>query len=201
MFYSLKGKLVYCENGQVAIDVNGVAYLCNVSFNTFGKVGALGSEVTLFTYLKVSEDALDLYGFSAKEELEAFKMLITVSGVGPKAALSVLSELTPQQLYLAVAGGDLKKITAAQGVGAKVGQRIIVDLKDKVKKLGSGGDSDTFVSGAGVVGSVNAGAASEAVSALVMLGYSQSEASIAVSKLDSSLSVEDMIKQALRYLG
>lgn len=200
MFYSLTGKLTYLENNQAAVDVNGVAYLCNVSFNTFRAMGQTGSEVTLYTYLKVSEDALDLYGFSSKEELEAFKMLITVSGVGPKAALSILSELTPAQLYIAIASGDLKKITAAQGVGAKVGQRIIVDLKDKVKKLGAGSDNEAFMA-ASVTAQVGTGVLSEAVSALVMLGYSQSEASIAVSKLDPSLTLEEMIKQALKALG
>ena len=98
-------------------------------------------------------------------------MLITVSGVGPKAALSILSELTPAQLYIALASGDLKKITAAQGVGAKVGQRIIVDLKDKVKKLGAGSDNEAFMA-ASVSSQVGTGVLSEAVSALVMLGYS-----------------------------
>ncbi len=200
MFYSLTGKLTYLENNQAAVDVNGVAYLCNVSFNTFRTMRQTGAEVTLYTYLKVSEDALDLYGFASKDELEAFKMLITVSGVGPKAALSILSELTPSQLYLAIAGGDLKKITAAQGVGAKVGQRIIVDLKDKVKKLGAGSDNEAFMA-ASVVADVGTGTFSEAVSALVILGYSQSEASIAVSRLDPSLPLEEMIKQALKHLG
>ncbi len=200
MFYSLTGKLTYLENNQAAVDVNGVAYLCNVSFNTFRTMRQTGTEVTLYTYLKVSEDALDLYGFASKDELEAFKMLITVSGVGPKAALSILSELTASQLYLAIAGGDLKKITAAQGVGAKVGQRIIVDLKDKVKKLGAGSDNEAFMA-ASVVADVGTGTFSEAVSALVMLGYSQSEASIAVSRLDPSLPLEEMIKQALKHLG
>ena len=173
MFYSLTGKLTYLENNQAAVDVNGVAYLCNVSFNTFRTMRQTGSEVTLYTYLKVSEDALDLYGFASKDELEAFKMLITVSGVGPKAALSILSELTPSQLYLAIAGGDLKKITAAQGA---------------------------FMA-ASVVADVGTGTFSEAVSALVILGYSQSEASIAVSRLDPSLPLEEMIKQALKHLG
>lgn len=200
MFYSLTGKLTYLENNQAAVDVNGVAYLCNVSFNTFRTMRQTGTEVTLYTYLKVSEDALVLYGFASKDELEAFKMLITVSGVGPKAALSILSELTASQLYLAIAGGDLKKITAAQGVGAKVGQRIIVDLKDKVKKLGAGSDNEAFMA-ASVVADVGTGTFSEAVSALVMLGYSQSEASIAVSRLDPSLPLEEMIKQALKHLG
>lgn len=200
MFYSLTGKLTYLENNQAAVDVNGVAYLCNVSFNTFRTMRQTGAEVTLYTYLKVSEDALDLYGFASKDELEAFKMLITVSGVGPKAALSILSELTPSQLYLAIAGGDPKKITAAQGVGAKVGQRIIVDLKDKVKKLGAGSDNEAFMA-ASVVADVGTGTFSEAVSALVILGYSQSEASIAVSRLDPSLPLEEMIKQALKHLG
>lgn len=200
MFYSLTGKLTYLENNQAAVNVNGVAYLCNVSFNTFRTMRQTGTEVTLYTYLKVSEDALDLYGFASKDELEAFKMLITVSGVGPKAALSILSELTASQLYLAIAGGDLKKITAAQGVGAKVGQRIIVDLKDKVKKLGAGSDNEAFMA-ASVVADVGTGTFSEAVSALVMLGYSQSEASIAVSRLDPSLPLEEMIKQALKHLG
>ncbi len=200
MFYSLTGKLTYLENNQAAVDVNGVAYLCNISFNTVCAIGQTGSDVTLYTYLKVSEEALDLYGFASKEELEAFKMLITVSGVGPKAALSILSELTPAQLYISIANGDLKSITAAQGIGPKVGQRILVDLKDRVKKLGVGGNADAFAASS-TMAQTQKGILSEAVSALVMLGYSQSEASIAVSKLDPTLTLEEMIKQALKALG
>lgn len=202
MFYSITGEVVHSDNSQVAIDVNGVAYLCYVSFNTLKQIGSVGAKATLYTYLKVSEDAMDLYGFYTKEELDAFKLLISVSGVGPKAGISILSELTPSQLFLAISAGDVKTITAAQGVGPKVGQRIILELKDKVSKLSmSGADYLGGVSASAASQTVvGAGNAAEAVSALVMLGYSQSEAAIAVKKVDTSLPVEEIIKQALKQL-
>ena len=158
-----------------------------------------GEKVTLFTYLNVKEDALDLYGFYTQQELECYKILISVSGVGAKMALAVLSEMTPEQLALSIAAGDTKAITRANGVGNKIAQRIVLELKDKLAK---GLDLQSVGTDIAAASTVSAsGNASEAVSALTMLGYSQSEAAVAVGKLSQDLSVEDMIKQALKQLS
>lgn len=199
MFYSLTGKLVYQDTNSVAVDCNGIAFQCNASLNTLRNIGSDGDTVTLYTYLNIRQDGVDLIGFHNKEELETFKMLISVSGVGPKAALAILSELTPSQLAMAIANSDFKTITRAQGVGPKAAQRVVLELKDKIAKNLTPSD---IADGLGTVAAapVRGGNGPEAVSALVMLGYSQSEASSAVSKIDGSLSVEEIIKQALKGL-
>lgn len=199
MFYSITGKVVYTDENSVAIDCNGVAFRLFATLNTLKKCAPVGQEQMLYTMLNVREDALDLFGFADKSELDCFKLLIGVSGVGPKAGLAVLSQLTPDRLALCVAGGDIKSITAAQGVGAKIAQRIVLELKGKL---------DGFAASAEALGDIAAAqkatvsyAGEDAVNALVMLGYSRSEASIAVGKLDGNLSTEDMIKQALKQLA
>ncbi len=199
MFYSITGNVVYYDAQCVAIDCNGVAFKCFATTNTLKNVAQIGEKITLFTYLNVKEDALDLYGFYTQQELECYKILISVSGVGAKMALSVLSEMTPDQLALSIAAGDSKAITKANGVGNKIAQRIVLELKDKLAKgldLSNSNDDISAVNSA-----VSNGNSSEAVSALTMLGYSQSEAAIAVGKLSPELSVEDMIKQALKQLS
>lgn len=199
MFYSITGNVVYYDAQCVAIDCNGVAFKCFATTNTLKNVAQIGEKITLFTYLNVKEDALDLYGFYTQQELECYKILISVSGVGAKMALSVLSEMTPEQLTLSVAAGDSKAITKANGVGNKIAQRIVLELKDKLAKgldLSNSNDDISAVSSA-----VSNGNSSQAVSALTMLGYTQSEAAVAVGKLSPELSVEDMIKQALKQLS
>lgn len=198
MIYSLTGKVVHSDVGGVAIQCGGVAFYCAASFNTLRKIGEIGAEVTLFTYLSVREDAMDLFGFSDPQELQCFKLLIGVTGVGPKAALAILSQMEPAQLALCVASGDAKSITKAQGVGNKIAQRVVLELKDKFKAempAAFGADAQA----AGVVSASSN--CEEAVSALEMLGYSRSEASAVVGKLDSTLSAEDLIRQALRALS
>lgn len=199
MFYSITGNVVYFDAQCVALDCNGVAFKCYATTNTLKNVAQKGEKVTLFTYLNVKEDALDLFGFYTQQELEYFKLLLTVNGVGSKMAISVLSELTPEKLAIAIASNDSKSISKANGVGVKKAQRIILELKDKLAnglELGEAGlELDTVSSVA------SDGNSAEAVSALTMLGYSQSEAAVAVGKLDKELSVEDLIKQALKYLS
>ena len=134
MFYSITGNVVYFDAQCVAIDCNGVAFKCFATTNTLKNVAKTGEKVTLFTYLSVKEDALDLYGFYTQQELECYKILISVSGVGAKMALAVLSEMTPEQLALSIAAGDTKAITRANGVGNKIAQRIVLELKDKLAK-------------------------------------------------------------------
>ncbi len=199
MFYSITGKVVYSDTQSVALETGGVAFKCSTTLTTLKKIGERGNTVTLYTFLNVREDALDLFGFYTEQELECFKLLLTVSGVGPKAALSILSELTPEKLALSLATGDSKAITKAQGVGPKLAQRVVLELKDKLAKgLELPADSPE-IHAAGLAAAE--GNAAEAVSALVMLGYTQSEAALAVSKLDGALPVETLIKQALKQLA
>lgn len=199
MFYSITGRVVHRDTQSVAVETGGVAFQCSTTLPTLKTIGEKGSTATLYTYLNVREDALDLFGFATEQELECFKLLISVSGVGPKAALSILSELTPDKLALCLATGDSKSITRAQGVGPKLAQRVVLELKDKLAKgLELPADSPE-IQAAGLAAAD--GNAAEAVSALTMLGYSQSEAAMAVSKLDGDLPVEALIKQALKQLA
>lgn len=198
MFYSLTGEIVFSDLNSVAVSCGGVAFRCVTTVNTLKKIGKVGEKVTLFTHLNVREDALDLFGFADPYELECFKMLIGVSGVGPKAAAAILSELTPDSLALSIASGDVKAITRAQGVGPKLAQRVIMELKDKMKNA----VSDNLIGGnAAAAAAADTASGSEAVSALEVLGYSRSEAASVVGKLDASLTTEELIKQALRLLA
>ena len=201
MIYSITGELVYADPNMAAVDVNGIAFQCDISLNTFQRLGSTGSTVTLYTYMNFKQDGVDLLGFYDRSEKDAFQMLTGVSGVGPKAALAILSEMDPAKLTLAIAAGDYKAITRAKGVGPKAAQRIVLELKDKVaKNLECGTASDTFVAATTATAAGNSNAA-DAVGALVMLGYSQSEAAVAVGKLDQTLSTEELIKQALKQLA
>ena len=201
MIYSITGELVYADPNMAAVNVNGIAFQCDISLNTFQHLGSNGSTVTLYTYMNFKQDGVDLLGFYDRSEVDAFKMLTGVSGVGPKAALAILSEMDPAKLTLAIAAGDYKAITRAKGVGPKAAQRIVLELKDKVAKgLEGGNASETFVAAATATAAGNSNAA-DAVGALVMLGYSQSEAAITVGKLDQTLSTEELIKQALKQLA
>ena len=199
MIYSVTGNVVDFDTNAVCVDVNGVAFRCMTTLTTSQKCASLGMKVTLFTYLNVREDAMELFGFYDKNEMDCFKMLITVNGVGPKMGLAILSELTPDKIALSIAAGDHKALTKANGVGPKLAQRICMELKDKVGKTMSNVDSSIDLTA--VSSTLSNSNTAEAVAALEMLGYSQSDASVAVSKIDSSLSVEDIIKQALKMLS
>ena len=199
MFYSLTGEVVYFDSQCAAIDCNGVAFKCFATANTLKNIAKIGDRVTLFTFLSVKEDALDLFGFYTMQELECFKLLLTVNGVGAKMAVAILSELDPEELAISVAANDSKAIARANGVGSKRAQRIILELKDKLAKgleLGETGAKAEAAASAATVGN-----ASQAVSALIMLGYSQTDAAVAVGGLDKNLSVEEMIKLALKSLS
>lgn len=156
--------------------------------------------MTLFTYLNVREDALDLFGFSTEYELEWFKLLIGVTGVGPKAALAILSEYVPERLAVFISAGDAKAITKAQGVGPKIAQRVILELKDKASSVvSSTGEGAAELEN--ITAANEAPNTSEAIAALTMLGYNQTEASVAVSKIDPKLPVEEIIKKGLKLLS
>lgn len=197
MFYSITGTLVYSDLSSVAIDCNGVAFRCNVSMNTLQHMPQRNSKVTVYTYLNVRDDALDLFGFYSTDELDMFKLVTSVSGVGPKNALAILSEFEPDNLRIIIASGDAKSLTRASGVGTKLAQRIILELKDKVGSIG--GNVEAEIASVGTVSASKN--AAEAVEALVSLGYSQSEASLAVGRLDSQLSVEELIRLALKSMA
>ena len=197
MIASLRGKLIYTDATCAVVECGGVGYKCFVTKNTLYNLPQKNEEVFLHTFLAVREDAMDLYGFREIEELDAFKLVTSVNGVGAKVGLALLSEFTASQLTLYIASGDYKALTTASGVGPKLAQRIVLELKDKVGSLQSG---DTLVIKAVGNATVNSNT-KEAVSALVSLGYTQSEASLAVGKLDPALSTEDLIKQALKTLA
>ena len=198
MIYSVTGTLVHTEPGAAVVDVGGVAFRCMTSMSTLRALPRLSEKVTLYTYLNVREDALDLFGFATKGELSCFRLLTAISGVGPKVGLAILSQLTPEEVALAAAAGDAKRFTKASGVGQKLAQRIVLELKDKVKDLSGAAP----VAGMPEPGGPSAsGNASQAVGALVTLGYSASEAAAAVGRLDSSLSPEELIRQALKSFG
>lgn len=198
MLYNVKGKLTVTELDYIVVECNGVGFKCFTSLNTAKTVGKLGDEVNVYTYLAVREDAMDLFGFATLNELDTFKLLITVSGVGPKAAISILSELTPDRLAICIASGDAKSITNAKGIGKKTAERVVLELKDKMGAV-SIGETATVVSNlSNVSTSSNAG---EAIEALVVLGYSQSDASVVVGALDKSLSVDEMIRHGLKQLA
>lgn len=197
MIYSLTGEIVAVDQNGFAIQTGGVAFFCFSTMNTLQKVGMKGSKATVFTYMNVREDAIELYGFHSSGELDAFKQLITVSGVGPKAALAILSVMTPDQLALNIASGDAKAITKAQGVGTKIAQRIVLELKNKFSTDLTQEQTEMV---AAIQSADTSADLSEAIEALIQLGYSRSEAAAAVSKLDKSLSVEEMIRLALRSL-
>ena len=197
MIASLRGKLIYKDNTSAIIECSGVGFKCFVTKNTLYKLPQINEDVFLNTYMVVREDAMDLYGFWDVEELETFKLITSVSGVGSKIGLALLSEFTASQLTLYIASNDPKALTAASGVGIKLAQRIVLELKDKIGSLESGDTIDIKA-----VGNVTVNTNSkEAVAALVALGYSQSEASLAVSKQDQSLSVEELIKLSLKSLA
>lgn len=199
MIYSVSGTLVHLEPGVAVVECGGVGFKCLTSMNTQRKLPNIGGQVKLYTKLNVREDAMDLFGFATLAELSCFTMLTAVSGVGPRVGLAILSELAPEQVALAVASGDSKALTRASGVGAKLAQRIALELKDKVKKMGVSAEGGAPLSPAGVVSA--AGNAANAVSALAVLGYTPSEAASVVAKFDSSLPTEELIRLSLREMG
>lgn len=196
MFYYLNGTVAALDVNLAVIDCSGVGYACNTTTYTLSQL-QVGKQQKLFTYCNVKEDAFDIYGFSSREELNAFHKLLGVSGVGPKAALSILSSVTPDQFSLAVVTGDEKTLTMAPGVGKKMAQRIILELKDKLSS-----DLQTVSAGASVpVAAVSGGKAAEATAALASLGYSNSEIGLALKGVDvENLSVQEIVRHGLRAM-
>lgn len=194
MIYSVRGKLIHTENSAAVVECGGVGYLCQTTMNTL-KTLKLNSEVTLYTYLNVREDAVDLFGFATQSELATFKTLISVSGVGPKAGLSILSELTAEQVAMAIATDDIKTITRAQGIGKKIAQRIILELKDKLAK------SEQTQTGSVQMPQAAGGNVPKAIEALGVLGYTPADVSPVLANFDAGLPVEQLIAMTLKQMG
>ena len=207
MYYYIRGELVASTLNMAVVDARGVGYKMTVSENTYRALPRRTDKnptVTLYTYLSVREDGIELFGFINERELSSFKMLLSVSGVGPKAAMAVLSLLTPEKFALAVCTEDKKTISKANGVGPKTAARIILELRDKLMKETSL-DEDLSAAvldhSAEAAGAPARGKTSEAMDALLVLGYTRAEAQKALSTIDiQALSIEDIIKEALKKL-
>lgn len=202
MIYSLRGKLTLKELGFVVVECGGVGYGCRTSYSTASQLGDTGSDVTVYTHLYVREDAVELFGFATLQELSCFRLLISVTGIGPKAATAILSDMTPEKFAFTVASGDSKTFTRTKGIGAKTAQRIVLELKDKISSEAIGGSvrDDAADFSAMPHGAVSS-AVTEALEALMVLGYTQGEAAPILGKLDQSLSTQDMIKETLRIIN
>ena len=197
MFYYLDGTVAEILPGLAVIDCGGVGYACLTTNHTLSQIRK-GERSKLYTYLNVGESVFDLYGFASSKELEGFRMLLGVSGVGPKAALAILSACTPEALALAVVSGDEKALTAAPGVGKKIAQRIILELKDKLAKE----QSSFSAQSSGVIPMVLPGdKGGEAAAALAVLGYGSQEIGLALKGIDmDALPLEEIIRQALKKM-
>ena len=205
MFYYISGKLALANPNTAVIDAGGVGYKLTISENTYNSLPPRHTVdapiAKLYTYLAVREDGIELFGFASETELSSFKMLLSVSGVGPKAAISILSLLTPEKFALAVCTEDRKTISKANGIGPKTAARIILELKDKLMK-----ETDLDAAANASIESVaplktNSGKLSEAQDALMVLGYSRNEALNVLKNIDTqALDLEEIIKKALKLL-
>ena len=200
MIYCLTGKIVKKSMSAVVLSCGGVGYYAQCPASVAGALPGVGKEATLYTVMSVTENDVSLYGFATEEQQACFEMLTAVSGVGPKVGLAILSVMEPQRVALAISAGDHKAFKAASGVGPKLAQRIVLELKDKVAKGFVDGISLEDVAGAASVAPASQSSA-QAIAALVSLGYSQSEAALAISKIDATLPVEEIIKLALRGMA
>lgn len=201
MYSYIKGELAEINIDHIVVETGGIGYMIYVPVNTLMDLPAIGESIKVYTYLYIREDAMILYGFLSKDDLEMFQMLITVNGIGPKGGLAVLSTLSSDDLRFAILAGDAKAIAKAPGVGAKTAQRVILDLKDKVhmedaieKKLEAGDTTPKSTMNA---------VKSDAILALTALGYSSTESTKAVAKVEMTeqMDVEDVLKAALKYMS
>ena len=187
MIYSISGLLRQVAPTYCVVEACGVGYQCSASTHTLSSLPGRGQEVTLLTHLWVKEDGMELFGFSTEQERRCFRMLIGVSGVGPRVALAILSDSAPDRLMLSIAAGDAKALTRAQGVGAKLAQRIILELRDKVSDEDiSMPFSDEIGTISTVAETIHNTAKSEAISALVALGYGQTDAAAVIAPMEDS---------------
>ena len=199
MFYYVDGTVSVLQTGLAVIDCGGVGYACHASQNTISRL-KIGTKARLLTYLNVREGIFELYGFIDEEEMSCFEMMIGVSGVGPKAALSILSVAPPDRLALSIITGDEKMLTQAPGIGKKIAQRIVLELRDKMSKEQlEGASAASPVAAADLSGGVNH--TQEAVAALMVLGYTQAEALHAMKQIDTAgMEADEIIRQCLKKL-
>lgn len=205
MISYVRGPLVEIEEDVIVVESGGMGFNIHVPLSVLEELPRTGTEVRLYTYLQVREDAMSLYGFLNRQDLGMFKQLIGVNGIGPKAALGILSAMRPDDLRLAIVSGDAKAISRAPGVGPKTAQRVILDLKDKVKleDMLPGGDPGAASGDGGSTAGMAGSAGMEAIGALVALGYSNMEASKAVRRvtITDEMTPEDVLKAALKHLA
>ena len=199
MFYYIDGTLAMIDGSIAVVDCGGVGYALNTTVNSLARLRT-GERARMYVYTVIREDCFDLYGFTTLEEKRSFEMLIGVSGVGPKAAQAILSANSPESLTMAVVSGNEKALTVVPGIGKKIAQRILLELKDKMGKELEGFTQTTFSPGPGA-GTSGADKISDAAAALSVLGYGNNEITAALKGLDvQSLSLEDIIRQALRKM-
>ena len=199
MIYCLNGTLIHNCQDFVVIDCAGVGYKCFVTMNTQRTLPRVGEKAMLYTQMLVREDAIELCGFASTDEMNCFKLLTSISGVGAKVSLAILSELRPEQLALAVSLGDSKTLTKASGVGNKLAQRIILELKDKIKKLGIA--DNTVSPGVPTVNPSASANITQAIGALAVLGYTPDEVAPFMGSIDPEQTVEQIIAQTLKAIG
>lgn len=205
MFYYIHGTLALLEETFAVVEAAGVGYKLTISRTTHDAMPPhltvdTPPRVKILTHMAVREDGVELFGFATQEELSAFKLLISVSGVGPKAAMSILSLLTPEKFALAVCSDDRKTISKASGIGPKTAARIILELKDKLTSEVTAQGVDVTATAVGGKAGGSSAVLHDAVEALMVLGYSRSEAMDALRGIDPALSLEDMIRLALKKL-
>lgn len=199
MIAYVKGRLETVGEDYIIVDQGGIGYEIKVPASLFGMLPQIGEEVKIHTYLYVREDAMVLYGFWTEDDLFVFKLLLTVSGIGPKGALAILSAVTPNELRFAVVTNDDKTIAKAPGIGKKTAQKLILDLKDKLKVKDFAKATEMEISQANIP--VQMDIASEAIAALAALGYSQSEATKVVYSIKGCETVEELLKASLKALA
>ncbi len=197
MIYSVNGQVTHLEQNIIVVECGGVGFECRSTASAVSRAG-IGEKIKLFTYMNVREDSMELYGFVDESELNCFKMLICVSGVGCKVAVDILSSLSPQEFALAVVNEDAKTITRVKGIGNKMAQRIILELKDRLKKNNSFEMADIpRIS----PGAVTGNAFSEALTALMVLGFTNAQAQKALEGLSAELTVQELVKEGLKRLS
>ena len=197
MIQCIEGTIVSKGLDDIVVSCSGVGFKLFCPTSVYSKTGSVGSKVFMYTHLVVREDAFELYGFTSEEEQQCFKILIGVSGIGPRTAIAILSLYPPKQIVLAIASGDHKAFTACPGIGPKIAQRLVLELKDKVGSLDFSG-TDIIAS---ITGSETSNSKQEAVAALVALGFSTSEAAVALAKLPNDNTSEQLVSSALRSLA
>ena len=202
MYAYIKGELAEKNIDHIVVEAGGIGYLIYVPAQSIDYLPDEGDQIKVYTYLNIREDAMVLYGFLTKDDLEIFKMLITVSGIGPKGGLGILSTLSADDLRFAILSGDSKTISKAPGIGAKTAQRVIIDLKDKMS-LEEAFEKKLENNAGGVQKTLNSSTKNDAVLALSALGYSSAESLKAVSKVDitDDMDVEDVLKLALKNMS